>query len=174
MDIAVYGDVHIHTAETKKEVNLHTIRCSNAVTNAKTEVKGRDGVCKCCGEYNEIMEVHHIFPLSKYPELASDTGNMITLCQSCHARYHNRYDIDDVNPVSFVEFMVNNAKKEDWKLPTKLEAELRAVQTSIAEVKRQMKETCNVEHHEKMRKALKMYYDEEERLLNEINRDGGI
>ena len=52
----------------------------------------------------------------------------------------------------------------------KLEAELRAVQHSIAEVKRQMKETCNVEHHEKMKEALKMYYEEEERLLLEIGR----
>ena len=59
-------------------------------------------------------------------------------------------------------------------MPTRLEAELRAMQQSIAEVKRQMKETCNVEHHEKMRKALEQYYDEEERLLNEINRNGEI
>ena len=113
MDIAVYGDVHIHTAETKKEVNLHTIRSSNAVTSAKTKVKERDVVCQCCKEFNEIMEVHHIFPVAKYPHLASDVGNMITLCQSCHARYHNRYDIGEVNPVTFVEFMLNNAKKED-------------------------------------------------------------
>ena len=55
-------------------------------------------------------------------------------------------------------------------MPTKLEAELRAVQTSIAEVKRQMKETVNVKHYEKMEKALEMYYKEEERLLFEINR----
>lgn len=55
-------------------------------------------------------------------------------------------------------------------MPTKLEAQLRAVQTSIAEVKRQMKETVNVNHYEKMEKALEMYYKEEERLLFEINR----
>ena len=55
-------------------------------------------------------------------------------------------------------------------MPTKLEAQLRAVQTSIAEIKRQMKDTCNVDHYEKMQKALEMYYDEEERLLLEIGR----
>ncbi len=59
-------------------------------------------------------------------------------------------------------------------MPNKLEMELQAVQQSIAEVKRQMKETVNVKHYEKMQKALEMYYEEEERLLNEINRDGGI
>ena len=50
MDIAVYGDVHIHTAETKKEVSIHTIRTSNSVSTAKKKVKDRDKVCRCCGE----------------------------------------------------------------------------------------------------------------------------
>lgn len=113
MDIAVYGDVHIHTAETKKEVSIHTIRTSNAVTTAKKNVKQRDKICKCCGNEELETEIHHIFPVSQYPELASNTGNMITLCQSCHARYHNRYDLDNANPVTFIEFMMNNAKRED-------------------------------------------------------------
>lgn len=56
-------------------------------------------------------------------------------------------------------------------MPTMLEAELRAIQQSIAEVKRQMKETCNVDHHQKMADALKMYYKEEERILKEIGGD---
>ena len=55
-------------------------------------------------------------------------------------------------------------------MPNKLETELRAVQHSIAEVKRQMKETVNVKHYENMVKALEMYHEEEERLLFEINR----
>ena len=113
MDIAVYGDVHIHTAETKKEVNLHTIRSSNAVSSAKKKVKERDTVCQCCGEFNEILECHHIFPVAKYPQLASDEGNMVLMCQSCHARYHNRHELEDVNPITFAEFMKNYAKRED-------------------------------------------------------------
>lgn len=112
MDIAVYGDVHIHTAETKKEVNLHTIRTSNAVTSAKKRVKERDKVCQCCGEFNEILECHHIFPVAKYPYLASDEHNMVLMCQSCHARYHNRYELEDVDPLTFAKFMVRT-KKED-------------------------------------------------------------
>ena len=113
MEIAVYGDVHIHTAETKKEVNLHTVRTSSAVSSAKSKVKERDVVCQCCGEFAEILEVHHIFPLSKYPHMASNTGNMITMCQSCHARYHNRYELEEVNPVTFALFMKNNGKREE-------------------------------------------------------------
>ena len=105
MDIAVYGDVHIHTAETKKEVSMHTIRTSNAVTTAKKNVRLRDGICKCCGNEEIETEIHHIFALAKYPQLASDEGNMILLCSSCHARYHNRFELEDVNPVTFAEFM---------------------------------------------------------------------
>lgn len=55
-------------------------------------------------------------------------------------------------------------------MPTRLEAELRAVQTSIAEIKRQMKDCVNVEHYEKMNKALERYYEEEERLLLELEK----
>lgn len=45
-----------------------------------------------CGERDKILEVHHIFPVSKYPSLASDEKNMITLCQHCHRKYHDSYD----------------------------------------------------------------------------------
>lgn len=55
-------------------------------------------------------------------------------------------------------------------MPNNLEEELRAVQNSIAEVKRQMKETCNVKHYEKMKEILELYHEEEERLLFEIER----
>ena len=115
MDIAVYGDVHIHTAETKKEVSIHSIRTSSAVASAKKRVKGRDEVCKCCGDIgvNGHLEIHHIFPVAKYKELASDENNMVTLCPSCHARYHNRYDLDDINPLTFAEFLRRNCKRRE-------------------------------------------------------------
>lgn len=116
MDIAVYGgDVHIHTAETKKKVSVHTIRTSNKVASAKKRVKERDKCCQCCGEVDidGHLEVHHIFPVSNYPDLASDENNMVALCQSCHARYHNRYEIDGVNPLSFAKFLRTNCKKEE-------------------------------------------------------------
>lgn len=92
MDIAVYGDVHIHTAETKKEVSVHTIRTSNTVSVAKRNVKLRDKRCQCCGEEDKPLEVHHILPISKFPSLAAEESNLITLCQSCHRLYHDKYE----------------------------------------------------------------------------------
>lgn len=91
MDIAVYGDVHIHTAETKKEVSIHKIRTSNTVSTAKKNVKLRDKRCQCCGEEDKLLEVHHILPIAKFPSLASEESNLITLCQSCHRLYHDKY-----------------------------------------------------------------------------------
>ena len=53
-------------------------------------------------------------------------------------------------------------------MPNRLEMELKAVQVSIAEIKRQMKDCVNVKHYEKMQTALELYYEEEERLLKDI------
>ena len=53
-------------------------------------------------------------------------------------------------------------------MPNKLETELRAVQTSIAEVKRQMKNTDSKTKSEYLKNVLKQYYQEEERLLLEL------
>ena len=44
------------------------------------------------------------------------------------------------------------------------------MQQSIAEVKRQAKETNDAKTYMKLKQALKMYYEEEERLLFEIGR----
>lgn len=92
MDIAVYGDVHIHTAETKEEINLHTIRTSDTVTFAKKNVKMRDRCCQICGEIDKPLECHHILPVAKFPSLADDETNMIVLCQHHHRKYHELYE----------------------------------------------------------------------------------
>lgn len=106
MEISVYGDVHIHTAETKKEVNLHTIRTSNAVTTAKKNVKMRDKRCQVCGEEDKPLECHHILPVAKYPSMADDESNMIVLCQHHHRKYHELYEGSE-GPETFAKFMRN-------------------------------------------------------------------
>lgn len=58
-------------------------------------------------------------------------------------------------------------------MPTLLEEQLRAVQHSIAEVKKRMVESVNVEQYEKLEELLIEYYEEEQNLLKEIERNGG-
>ena len=60
------------------------------ISQWKTKVKERDDyTCRaqlsCNGETN-YLHVHHIKPRSKYPELAVELDNGITLCGNCHAR----------------------------------------------------------------------------------------
>ena len=52
----------------------------------RREVRRRDGdACRVCGETINL-HAHHIKPRSKYPELALELGNGITLCGNHHAR----------------------------------------------------------------------------------------
>jgi len=49
--------------------------------------------CQLCRRYGKIRSgnhVHHIFPAEHYDEYQYKTWNLITLCQSCHNRMHDR------------------------------------------------------------------------------------
>lgn len=119
-NITVNGEVIINIynnndMEEKENDNrkISTIRGSKAVNTAKKNVKARDCACMCCNEVpkNNHLEVHHIMPLSKYKELASDERNMISLCQKCHKKYHSLYDDDEVGAVTFANFMRDFANR---------------------------------------------------------------
>lgn len=46
-----------------------------------------DYICQVCGFREvEIMEVDHIKPKSKFPELIFTLDNLVTLCPNCHRR----------------------------------------------------------------------------------------
>lgn len=44
--------------------------------------------CKKCGARQVELHPHHIKHLAKYPELAYDVWNGITLCKECHLKEH--------------------------------------------------------------------------------------
>lgn len=102
MYVNIDGDVHVHINEESRQLSKE-MRNSTALSNVKKKVKSRDGKCKCCGAESVPLEVHHIFPVSEYPELACDMGNMISLCQKCHRNYHEKYN--KTNPFTFTEFI---------------------------------------------------------------------
>ena len=107
MNITINGNVHIHFDEEEDDAkqSIKKIRTTKAVKSAKSTVKSRDGCCQCCGEMDKQLQIHHILPIAKYPNLASDMGNMVTLCQICHSKYHNMYSDDDVNAVTFAKYL---------------------------------------------------------------------
>lgn len=49
--------------------------------------------CKWCRRYGkntEASHVHHILPYEYYPEYSMERWNLISLCQSCHNKMHDR------------------------------------------------------------------------------------
>ena len=56
-------------------------------------------------------------------------------------------------------------------MPNQLELELRAIHSSIAEIKRQMIECVNVNHYEKLQKQLNEFEEKRLKLLNQMGID---
>lgn len=51
----------------------------------------QDGVCPMCGGKFEFtsMELHHVLPLARFPELGIENRNVLFLCHDCHSNIHN-------------------------------------------------------------------------------------
>ena len=54
----------------------------------------RDGyACRECRRYGYMRDarvVHHVFPADNYPYLFYNSKNLISLCDSCHNKMHDR------------------------------------------------------------------------------------
>ena len=107
VDLTVQGNIIFNLPSDHKK-NVKKVR-NKISSNFKKQVKGRDGMCMCCGETDKPLEVHHIMPVSLYDDLECDMGNVVSLCQSCHGRYHKEYGEGDA--VCFGEFMKRYGKR---------------------------------------------------------------
>ena len=64
---------------------MQDIRKSSKYKQWREDVKERDGnACRVCGMHLNL-HVHHIKPLEKYPDFATEIDNGMTLCGNCHA-----------------------------------------------------------------------------------------
>lgn len=46
------------------------------------------GLCaNACGR--RAIDPHHVFPQSKWPDLADEPNNVVALCRHCHAAHHS-------------------------------------------------------------------------------------
>lgn len=64
---------------------MQDIRKSPEYQTWRREVRQRDeNTCRICGVQRNI-HIHHVKPLEKYPEFATELDNGITLCGNCHA-----------------------------------------------------------------------------------------
>lgn len=108
--VTINGDVIISFNSYGGKSGIKKIR--SKITKAlKNEIKKRDSkTCLCCGKkFENHLEVHHIMPISKYPELASVPENLASLCQKCHAKYHEIYKYNE-GAVTFASFLKEYGK----------------------------------------------------------------
>lgn len=101
----VYGEVHVHTSNKDEAIVGKT---SPEMALIKRSVKMRDKCCQVCGEKDKPLEIHHIFPQSKYKNMSWNTANLITLCQHCHRKYHEKYEGSE-GAVSFAKYIRDEA-----------------------------------------------------------------
>lgn len=50
-------------------------------------------MCQECKRYGRLISgrvVHHVFPIEIYPKEAFNNCNLITLCDKCHNKMHDR------------------------------------------------------------------------------------
>lgn len=83
----------VSTIENNKPINNNKPVNNKRLREWSRKIRKRDNyTCSKCGKVDtEHSQAHHIFPKSRYPSLACDEGNGITLCQKCHSIYHNQY-----------------------------------------------------------------------------------
>ena len=120
-NIVINGDVNIEIhdynvdeglAKKIKNTTTRVLRNRKVKSTYKNKVRKRDNyVCQCCKKkFKQHLEVHHIMPFSQYPHMGDDLGNGISLCQKCHAKYHDVYKGRE-NAVTFAKFLRDEGKK---------------------------------------------------------------
>ena len=68
--------------------------------------KQTGGVCPMCGKQFDIkfMELHHVLPWARFPELRGTKANHLLLCHDCHKEIH-------CNPYLNIKMMEEKAKE---------------------------------------------------------------
>ena len=75
-------------------------RKSSEAQRWKREVRRRDGnACRVCGVQRNI-HVHHIKPLKKYPDFATNIDNGITLCGNCHTLFRGKEESTNLQTIT--------------------------------------------------------------------------
>ena len=94
---------------------MRDIRKSPEYQRWKREVRQRDGdACRICGVHLNL-HIHHIKPLEKYPDFATEFDNGITLCGNCHALLRGKEE--STNLQTIIEAVT---KKPDRRIANQL------------------------------------------------------
>ena len=78
---------------SKYHKKFNSFYSSNEWKVLRDSIRARDIICQHCKKNNIVsqgIEVHHIKPIEKFPELAMNETNLILLCKACHNLEHER------------------------------------------------------------------------------------
>lgn len=65
------------------------------IRKRKVILRRDEYMCRHCRRYGKTTQatmVHHIYPVEDYPQLGLVNENLISLCNGCHEKMHNRLD----------------------------------------------------------------------------------
>ena len=83
------SNVPVKKKNSRKVGDRDNIDSTYRMKDIRREVKAEQGDrCPMCGEVSERMELHHILPVARFPELWDDRRNCVALCHGCHKEIH--------------------------------------------------------------------------------------
>lgn len=97
----VYSSKAIYELNKGKKERKEGVR-TQSWTN---DVRERDGKCAKCNS-EENLEAHHIFNFADFKFLANELENGITLCESCHKKFHSIFGTKGNNKQQLTEFLL--------------------------------------------------------------------
>jgi hypothetical protein len=87
--------ITISNCRVKKRPTSCDHECSPRLTDNLRDIKGQrykqqHGICPECGKLFEMrdMELHHVLPWGRFPELRGRRANIALLCHPCHREIH--------------------------------------------------------------------------------------
>lgn len=118
----------IDLTDEEREIQRNTIEN----VHWRNDIYKRDNyTCQCCGDNSGgNLEAHHLYNWSENKKLRYDINNGITLCETCHKKFHSLYGYKNNTKEQFKEFL--NLYKQNNN------------NTKIIKRKRENKKTCNV------------------------------
>ncbi len=82
------SNVPVKKRNNRKVGDRDNIDSTYRMKDIRREVKAAQGDrCPICGEVLEL-ELHHILPVARFPELWNDRRNCVALCHGCHKEIH--------------------------------------------------------------------------------------
>ena len=83
------SNVPVKKRNSRKVGDRDDIDITFRMKNLRRDVKAAQGDrCPMCGEVSERMELHHVLPVARFPELWNDRRNCVALCHDCHKEIH--------------------------------------------------------------------------------------